>query len=280
MIKGVGDELFALKSVTDPFSFYLQLCSKRIYCKYVQYMRFEELMNKLLKKLHQDGKVWTAAQAEQNIEMLDSGYKKLNEKLYGGFPVQGVIEVQSLAGIGELRLFMPFLQNLLKQESIKKRERKIVFIAPPAQLNALMLAKQHIDEQDLLVICSEQEADSLWAAEQCLKSGCCLAVFLWHQCLAIHQVKRLKQAAVQGKAVQVLFRSQQSLDLNLPVSLSLALSPHDQGLTIEVKKQLGRWPSKPFVLSMQERWPCLTLFPLADNVIPLSKGKLSNVRVG
>jgi len=233
-------------------------------------------MNKMLKKLQQRGDVWSAAQVDNSYPVVDSGYQTLNQHLKGGLPKNGVIEIQSIAGIGELRLFMPFLLQLSKDEA-SDTERKIVLIAPPGQVNALMFAQQGVSPELIIVIEAYEPAEALWAAEQCLKSGSCFAVLLWQQEIAVHQVKRLKQAALQGDAVQLLFRAKQCLDVPLPVSLSLALSPHQQGLAIEIKKQQGHWPQQAFVLDMQTQWPCLTQVPLANNVVPLSAMKAAKV---
>ena len=240
-------------------------------------------MNKMLKQLHHQGKVWTADQKQNVVEAIDSGYPEINKHLNGGLPRQGVIEVQTINGIGELRLFLPYLLNLLQAElAHDQQSRQMVFIAPPAQVNALMLLQASIPLENLLIISSQKPDESLWAAEQCLKSGCCFAVLLWQQLLAVHQVKRLKQAAVTGDAVQIIFRSPHSVNLALPVSLSLALEAQPVGLKVQVKKQLGGWPCQDFIVDMHEQWPSLTKASvntcrssgvLSNVVVPLSSGQ-------
>jgi hypothetical protein len=137
-----------------------------------------------------------------------------------------------------------------------------------------MLLQASIPLDNLLIISSQEPEESLWAAEQCLKSGCCFAVLLWQQLLAVHQVKRLKQAAMTGSAVQIIFRSPHSVDLALPVSLSVALEAQPTGIKVKVKKQLGGWPCKPFVVNMHKQWPSLT--SATDST---SDGVISNVVV-
>ena len=234
-------------------------------------------MNKMLKQLHHQGKIWSAAQIHKVVETIDSGYPELNKNLHGGLPCQGVIEVQTINGIGELRLFLPYLLNLLHAELAQHQQtRQLVFIAPPAQISALMLLQASIPLENLLIISSQKPEESLWAAEQCLKSGCCFAVLLWQQLLAVHQVKRLKQAATTGNAVQIIFRSPHSVDLALPVSLSLALEAQPVGLKVHVKKQLGGWPCKAGTVDMHKQWPSLTV----TNVDTCkNNGVLSNVVV-
>ena len=234
-------------------------------------------MNKMLKQLHHQGKIWSADQIHNIVETIDSGYPELNKNLHGGLPHQGVIEVQTINGIGEIRLFLPYLLNLLQAELAQHHQaRQLVFIAPPAQVNALMLLQAAIPLDNLLIISSQKPQESLWAAEQCLKSGSCFAVLLWQQLLAVHQVKRLKQAATTGNAVQIIFRSPHSVDLALPVSLSLALEAQSSGLKIKVKKQQGGWPCKDFTVDMHKQWPNLTT--ISDRNC-ISDGVLSNVVV-
>ncbi|SEL11081.1 Cell division inhibitor SulA [Colwellia chukchiensis] len=216
-------------------------------------------MNKMLNSLQRQGKIWSAKQSKAIVEAVASGYPEIDQHLQGGFPRQGVIEVQSLSGIGEIRLFLPYLQHLFAAELKQHQQaRQLVFIAPPAQINALSLLQAAIPLENILLISSEKPPESLWAAEQCLKSGCCLAVLLWQQQLAVHQIKRLKQAANTGDAIQVIFRAPNTFDLALPVSLSLALEAIPAGLKIQVKKQMAAWPSRDFIVDMHQRWPSLT----------------------
>jgi len=237
-------------------------------------------MNKMLKQLHHQGKIWSADQIQTVVETIDSGYPEINKHLQGGLPRQGVIEVQTINGIGELRLFLPYLLNLLQTELAQHQQtRQMIFIAPPAQVSALMLLQASFPLENLLIISSQKSDESLWAAEQCLKSGCCFAVLLWQQLLAVDQVKRLKQAATTGNAVQIIFRSPHSVGLALPVSLSLALQAQPLGLKVQVKKQLGGWPCQDFMVDMHTRWPSLTKTSddtchrhgvLSNVVVPLS----------
>ena len=249
----------------------------QIYCINKQYLECLSMMgtNNLLEQLKDQGKLWSANQTTTSEQRIDSGYKRLNQHLMGGFPYQGVIEVQSLMGIGELRLLLPYIENLIAFDRVAcHADRQIVFIAPPAHVNAVTFIQQKLGLERILVIASQCDKDALWAAEQCLKSGCCLMVLLWQQHFLSHQIKRLKQAALTGQAVHVIFRSHQCLDFCLPVSLSLALFPHEQGLEVHIKKQLSGWPCQPFIVDMQYQWPELTQTPVVNNIVPLSVAKI------
>ncbi|MFA0070006.1 recombinase RecA, partial [Vibrio breoganii] len=43
-----------------------------------------------------------------------------------------------------------------------------------------------------------------------------------------------------------------------PVSLSMKLSAHAQGLKVEVTKRKGSWSYGSFILDMSHNWPLLT----------------------
>ncbi|MFA0123867.1 recombinase RecA, partial [Vibrio sp. 10N.261.48.A2] len=45
---------------------------------------------------------------------------------------------------------------------------------------------------------------------------------------------------------------------SLPVSLSMKLSSHTQGLKVEVTKRKGSWSYGSFILDMTHNWPLLT----------------------
>lgn len=231
-------------------------------------------MNKIIEKLQAQNKLWLANEHAilNTSSIISSGYDALDQKLGGGMPDNSVIELQTINGIGELRLLLPYLRaKIIEQKSI-------VFIAPPAQISSQMLLRQQIPLAQTLIVNSTDSAQSLWSAEQCLKSGCVGGVLLWQNYFSISQVKRLKLAAEQGAASLFILRGQPQLSLSLPVNLCLNLKPHPLGLTIKINKQLGRWPSSAFILDMRQQWPELTQSqprqPISANVIQLKQRKI------
>lgn len=224
-------------------------------------------MNHILKTLINKRSVWQGRYTPKPEASSCSGYVELDQQLQGGIPKQGVIDLQSDMGIGELRLLLPYLQERHKQQ-----QRLLVYIAPPMIVNSEMLSACGIDLSRVLVIQSKTEQESLWSAEQCLKSGCCHSVLLWQKQLQIHQVKRLQLAAQKGAALQVIFRPQQHYSIPLPTTLSLQLDANPQGLKVTVNKRKGGWRNPPFEINMQSHWPELVL-PRRDNVVPFSKAQ-------
>lgn len=227
-------------------------------------------MNSILDYLKNKRLVWQAHQNVHTPDLNSTGFKRLDAELQGGFPQQGVVDIDSPVGIGELRLLLP---NLHARQ--QNRERLLVFIAPPIPLNAEMLAEYGFALQQVLVIQPTSSSEALWSAEQCLKSGCCQGVLLWHDAIEIHQVKRLQLAAEQGSALHILMRRRKNLSLSLPVPLAMRLRPQPKGLNIEITKRKGGWPSQPFALDMSHHWPQLTVHDRPDNVVAFPHAKVS-----
>lgn len=230
-------------------------------------------MNNILSYLKNKHLIWQGKAIKEPDGSSLSGYPELDAGLEGGLPTQGVIDIHSNIGIGELRLFLPYILQRQNQQ-----QRLLVIIAPPLQINGEMLAELGIDLSQLLVIRPGDQQQALWAAEQCLKSDCCHTVLSWLQNLEIHQVKRLQLAAKQSRAVQVIFRQQQTQGLSLPVTLSMSLQPQAQGLRIKVNKRIGSWRHQDIQLNMQALWPALQLpeqHNNDNNIIPFPKQRAS-----
>src|SRR5690554_6581547 len=211
-----------------------------------------EFINPLLQALTSRHLIWRGGTGlEQKTR--PTGLPQLDHKLGGGLPVQGVIDVRSLRGIGELRLFLPSLAET------QNSGRLCVFIAPPWQLYAEGLAAAGLNLAQVLLVRPGTDAESLWASEQSLKSGACGAVILWQDTMTLHQARRLQLATQQGQAQLVLLRSSQAP--TLPASLCLQLTAHSRGLMVNVLKRRGGWPLSEFLLDLHSHWPELTLRP-------------------
>ena len=224
-------------------------------------------MSELIDHLKQKHWLWQGnAQQSQPLEAYSTGFPLLDNKLDGGFPKHGVIELQSASGIGELRLLVPHLLN-------SSEARMSVFIQPPGYLCAEMLVEQGFDLNQILLIYPDNPQHALWAAEQCLKSGACSNVLLWQSELEVHQARRLQVASETGNCLHFLFKQPQQHMFSLPVSLSLHLEPHHHGLTVTITKRKGGWPHGRFVLDMRSRWPQLMIAEPQPVVIPFPTRK-------
>ncbi|MFD2165004.1 translesion DNA synthesis-associated protein ImuA [Thalassotalea euphylliae] len=224
-------------------------------------------MQSLLDTLHNRQWLWQGAIQQQKQHVCRSGYQELDDKIIGGLPETGVIEIRTANGIGELRAILPYLQQ-------RQDKGVIVFIAPPAMIGSEFLHHHQIDTDNILLL-TPTPNDALWCAEQCLKSGSCASVMLWHQEFEVFQVRRLNLAAEQGQASLFIYR-QSRASYNLPVSLSLSFEADKAGLNVTVNRCKAGKPSQPFSVNMARLWPDFVCLPTANNVVSLSGYQRAN----
>ncbi|MGJ8517754.1 translesion DNA synthesis-associated protein ImuA [Carnimonas bestiolae] len=189
-----------------------------------------------LQQLMNSQQLWTGrrhAASEAASETLATGHRELDRQLAGGWPRQGLIELLADgAGLGELTLLWPLLAQLTQQHS------PVVLIAPPWLPCAHAWAKAGVSlEWVTLLDCNED--DVLWAAEQCLRSGCCGAVLCWPQRASTTALRRLHSAADSGSAHAFVWRQQAAQQQASPAVVRLLL----QGRTLSVLKCRGARPA-------------------------------------
>ncbi len=221
-------------------------------------------MHELIEHLKQKQWLWQGVNTSRQtmpLSLASTGFEEFDRRLDGGFPEQGVIDLHSLSGIGELRLLFPHLRHA-------DDGRLIVFIQPPADLNAETLIAEQMDTERTLLIEPQTTRHAFWAAEQCLKSGACSHVLLWCDEVEIHQARRFQVGCETGHCRQFLFRPAQQRLFSLPVSLSLRLTPHDSGIDVQITKRKGHWDPKPFTIAMDRFWPQLVLHTPSPVIIP------------
>lgn len=176
---------------------------------------------------------------------LASGYAALDALLNGGWPQGALVEVLSdYRGIGELRLLLPALAALTQEE------RWLVFIAPPYQPYAPALARAGVQLNRVLQIQPGNRADTFWALEQTLRSGSCGAVLAWLPQADARRLRRLQLAAEAGDSLGFLFRKPSVCREGLPAAVRLRLAPATGGLSVEVLKRRGGWPTGPIDLEV------------------------------
>ncbi|MDD1795284.1 translesion DNA synthesis-associated protein ImuA [Enterovibrio sp. ZSDZ42] len=218
--------------------------------------------------------IWTANRLYQpQTQYLSSGHEIIDEKLEGGWPKSGVVELQlPCFGIGELRLVLPSIASALKHSEL------VVFAAPPGELNPIALCQADLDLNKVIILHSTLPS-TLWCIEQAIKSGCCRTAVLWGKSLSVTQARRLQLAATENDCLLFMFTYQASSQ-GLPVSCRLAMTPSEEGLNVRVVKRRGL-PIPPFHLSLppifhvyqrhllnkgQEN---IHVLPSSNNVVPL-----------
>lgn len=221
-------------------------------------------MNPILETLQNKQLIWRGFQQAVQPAPIATGYAQLDNNLAGGLPNQGVVEIKTLNGIGEIRVFAHYLAQVQKQGLI-------IFVAPPALVASEFLLSIGLDISQVYILTPENESDALWCVEHCLKSGCCKSILLWHTAhIALHQIKRLMLAAEKGQSCLLLYRPLSLNSLALPVNMSLRFYPHQQGLEVVIDKCRSRPPLAAFILDMHQQWQALTL-PIVPKNIGLTR---------
>lgn len=170
-------------------------------------------------------------------ETWPTGFAALDACLHGGWPASGLVEVlHNGHGDGELSLFAPLCRALAAAD------RQIVFIAPPFPPHAPALARWNLAD-NLMLVDSRTLADSLWAAETCLRNGCG-AVLCWLSRLTDRALRRLQLAAEDGKALALLFHPAGQSRQPSPAVLRLTVQRADTGVVVRLLKCRGRPASR------------------------------------
>ncbi len=201
----------------------------------------------MLSELKHKQLIWLANERILDKQTIKTGYIEFDSH-YLGLPLQGLIELQSRVGSGEIR----FLANYLKH----KQEKGIIAVVhPPGLLTSEFLLQQGFDLTRILLIFPDSMANTLWATEQCLKSGLCSAVLLWQETLTFKHTRRINLACEKEGSVLILMRSIQNTPLP-SCKLSLQLQFEERGLRIKVKKQKGRKLSNSDpLIKFESLWP-------------------------
>ncbi|WP_150302675.1 translesion DNA synthesis-associated protein ImuA [Pseudomonas saliphila] len=156
----------------------------------------------------------------RHISTLRSGHPTGNAQLdamlpSGGWPLAALSEILIQAeGTGELRLLWPMLARLTQAGE------KVVLVAPPHVPFAPAWHAAGIDLRHLIIV-NTQGTEALWAAEQCLRSGCCGAVLCWPQRANDRAMRRLQVAAESGQTLAFAYRPAEEAVNPSPAALRL-----------------------------------------------------------
>lgn len=208
-------------------------------------------MNKPLSVLNNHPHIWRAREKKPSEAKFSLGFPHLDKALNGGVASTGLVRIASLTGVGELSLF--------KEVICRHRTHKlVVFINPPGLLQSPWLENLGLNAQQVLVVKASSQQESLWAAEQCLKSSACHCVVLWSNAVGQKAARRLQVAATHNDALCLLYTpqqqriSQQNTNASaLPIALDLALLGEPHTLSISIRKQRHGWPKDNIVISHQ-----------------------------
>lgn len=213
----------------------------------------------LAAELERHPAIWRGAElARTACPGLASGFAALDAELPGGgWPAGALTEIlPQHEGIGELRILGPALAQLTSQGKF------IAWIAPPHLPYAPALAAAGIALERILIVKTSRDSDSLWAAEQALRSAACGGVLAWPREIRFPQLRRLQLAAEDGRCLAVLFRPTAAAREPSPAVLRIALATSAGGLALSILKRRGAPLSRPILL------PALSAPPVAANSSP------------
>jgi cell division inhibitor SulA/protein ImuA len=173
-----------------------------------------------------------------------TGFPALDAEIPGGgWPAAALTEIlPQHEGIGELRLLGPALADL------SARGRWLAWIAPPYLPYAPALQAAGIDLARLLVVKTRSPRETLWAAEQALRSNACGAVLAWPEKIAWPELRRLQLATEGSRALAFLFRPPRAAGEASPAALRLALDTCEGDLAVRILKRRGAVLGRPIRL--------------------------------
>jgi hypothetical protein len=174
-----------------------------------------------------------------------TGFKELDAHLPGGgWPAAALTEIiLEDHGIGELSLLMPAMAELCRRDVGGQACGWIFWVSPPFIPYAPALSKHGIDlNRVLLVHAPATQYGSLWAVEQALRAGACVAVLVWARSVGQTALRRLQLAAERARCWTVLFRSDTALRQRSPAALRLRLRKLGEVTRVEILKCRGGRP--------------------------------------
>ena len=199
----------------------------------------------LVAELDQHPGIWRGSElARTSRPGIATGFAALDAELPGGgWPCGALTEIlPQHEGIGELRILGPALARLASQGKL------IAWIAPPHLPYAPAFAAAGIDLARVLIVKTTKDGDSLWAAEQALRSAACGGVLAWPRDIRFPQLRRLQLAAEDGRCLALLFRPTQAAREPSPAVLRIALATSAGGLALSILKRRGAPLSRPILL--------------------------------
>lgn len=174
-----------------------------------------------------DPRIWRGRSTGHAPATVPSGHAPLDAALPGGgWPCNALSEILIPAdGHGELQLLLPALAAVASEHAV------VALIDPPYVPFPPAWQHHGVDPARLAIVNSGSN-DSLWAAEQCLRSGACAAVMLWPRQVSQTQLRRLQVAAESGRSMGFVYRDARCASEASPAAVRVQLHPGAQGLEV------------------------------------------------
>lgn len=203
-------------------------------------------MNPALASLLQHPAIWRG-NGLASPPALPSGHGALDALLPGGgWPVGALTEILvEREGIGELRLILPLLAPADGARSW------LAWIAPPHLPYAPALVRGGVDLSRTLLVHPGNGRETLWAAEQAMRSGACGVVLAWLGDADERALRRLQLAAEAGRTCGMLFDARPAPARSSPAALRLRVTPAPRGIAVHILKRRGGPVAAPVFLDFE-----------------------------
>ena len=189
-----------------------------------------------------------------SITAIPTGFVELDSLLHGrGWPRDAVVEMLiEVHGRGELRLLIPGLRHLIREE-----KRWVAWINPPFVPYAPALHDVGIDVNRILLVYPNNHREALWALEKVLESGSCSAILAWldEQVLEEKQLRRLQARAKVGRVWTTIFRPAVAAIRPSPAELRIRMEgiQRNEGnsAVLSILKRRGGWSVNGVLVKLQ-----------------------------
>lgn len=182
-------------------------------------------------------RVWRGQDAAPFASRQPTGHAALDAALPGGgWPEAALSEILvATVGLGELRLVWPTLARLTRSGE------RVVLVGPPHLPYPHAWLAAGIELRQLNIV-QASGRDALWAAEQCLRAGCCGAVLCWPRQADDRALRRLQIAAETGQTLAFAYRPLAEAANPSPAALRLTV---EAGQVRVLKCRGGLAPARP-----------------------------------
>lgn len=199
------------------------------------------------------GKLWRGSSLGTTADpTLPSGFAALDAELPGGgWPTRAAVEVLTpQSGVLEWRLLAPALRGWWGGQALPPRDpgrrqrpaastlRSLLLVNPPHMPHLPGLQALGLPPSALIWVSTTTPAETLWAAEQAIKSR--VAVLAWLPEARPEQIRRLQVNALSSDAPIFLMRPERVGQQSSAAPLRLVVQPGDAwGLAVHLLKRRG-----------------------------------------
>ncbi len=219
-------------------------------------------MNSNITRLLENPAIWRIGDLSKRAQAgWATGFAALDRELPDcGWPRQGMSEILcNDMGVGEVSMLAPALAAMTREG------KGVVWVNPPHLPYAPAFASHDIDLKKVLIVRTSSHTDSLWAAEQALRSGAVNAALLWlRQQVDYQALRRLHLACETGASAAFVYRASCFGAQSSPAPLRIAVSAQRGKLSLAIVKRRGLMSSRDIVIETPaNRWPENTAAPQA-----------------